>query len=1665
MGEQTFTTLELNCPGCGAFFRLKPKRGRLPKGPIPCPKCSTPIPVPKAQPKTSDEASSEEKPKEATPPQAQIMGRGILKKKKKLSAATKPPEPAPTPSLGHPLDLLDQAFDDELNKPNATFLGFPTLDNSGIGGLKKSSSAEPLSTQELESGQAPENSNAPWTNPFNDKSEAQDEFAREPTIVDDQAIIDKLRSVRNTQDIDPVSPDQPLRDTKDLSPLDPSKPLRDTKEFDPVGQVDRQTPISMDKLDKLFDDEQSNQQAKVKPQDVSWKEDPAGPFDLRDILEAEKNLGNDISGEITRNPALDESIYPTGEHKPAKPLPDDSFSAKMDKPKSSQLSKLSLSGSSALSIQETSDRSNSGAFQQARVSTGDIFSESSAVMGDDALNFTSPNDESQIPVPQNAIPSAGASSFGQKPNKLPDPTTAEVVDPVDQLIQQAEAKPTPETPANLVPSPKLDFSFDSESEAISPPEEPEESIVPDTPKEAPKETPADAFTEEPKEDVKEESKPASKMALSSLLKKKVNKDKLSKLKSSLAESSEAASANSTPTLEQPDNKLDLGLDINEISSALGLNEASEEQSASRATDEFDAQSLASISEAVFDKTQDKPQDKSQETIELRDVDELVAQTESTDPALKVPNLPEDTVPARKTVAGQPLALSHVDDQDATMEAPIDTFVTDNNVRGTITGQHLAISEAENEKPASALPEPVAPFKRLDLKSALQRKLQARAQEDDEFESSKSTLFGTPTSDAHEDPEPIAEAQEPPKPEPVEEAPKEEVSDALDISGLKLEAPSEIDAFPETPASAAVLEAPTEQGQKEDAREQSGIPLISGFPTPSSKSTDDLKIIRSKRRKPGDSHSGLFAQSIAKSLSQESSVTLGAAGERRGSGYIRLPTAEILEVLGEGSYRLMVEDIVYEPVDEQGLTALIKQGVLLGAEQIAEADGDWMPIAEHPVFRRLRRKMAIEAHALLAKYKRKQHEAQPEEERPPKIIEERFSTTRPLHAVTAPEDKDPYGPSEATDDEATKQMPLPDLSAKRAEDEEILDLSDALDDDLIDEPETQEPIIPPTPSEATEAFSDDDLVDEQPATPQAVVPPTPEQPAPAVDTVEQVDEPSEPEPVLAATVQPTQTPQPEPSTTTQDDPQEKPSARPAPQPEMPLDSEPTAAKPSGSGVKWLLVLILIAAIAMAVVVAVKPEWLGLKPKTTPTPKTLATKNNAQNNTTPKTNPKTTPKTDPKTTPKASNNAQNNTQNNAQNNANSPDIKKSPLALAMDKDKAGDHAGAVALLKPLYDKNPNDIEQTLLYARTLNKAKKYKLARRISIQALATKKATKDDEARLKDIYKQSIINDPILTQTKAMELKQSDMDGIEYVGEEKKYLFVKVRQGGQAKYIFKPSQVEWDDRWRADVAAWRLCEMLTCHFKVPKTVPAKIEKETFIKMMRAVNTPAQKKGLDRVVKGDELNTVKEDNGSGKKVQYVYGALQTYHEDAVPFPFEYKALWAAMINVTEEEKELKRKITDVLSLFERVGGGKYHEAITREIDKTNTQALITQVSSLLVFDYLINHRTRFARRSKQYGESTLLQNGQLMTLHHGMSWPPNRASSTVRARFRYASRFSRTLVMSLELIDPKFVNDVLFPDASKAEKRQLKVFWKQRKNTLRSVENLKKKYTEDSVLFFP
>ena len=150
-------------------------------------------------------------------------------------------------------------------------------------------------------------------------------------------------------------------------------------------------------------------------------------------------------------------------------------------------------------------------------------------------------------------------------------------------------------------------------------------------------------------------------------------------------------------------------------------------------------------------------------------------------------------------------------------------------------------------------------------------------------------------------------------------------------------------------------------------------------------------------------------SITQTLHRPTTLTLprnAQAGEYRGSGFILLKTSEIREAVGTGEFRLRISGREFGPLNETAVAELIKHGVFMGDGEIADLDGPWMPVMEHPIFIRLREQMATKAHQLLRELNIPGRTDQPEIPQTPEPVAapEPVATPEPVaitETVTAP----------------------------------------------------------------------------------------------------------------------------------------------------------------------------------------------------------------------------------------------------------------------------------------------------------------------------------------------------------------------------------------------------------------------------------------------------------------------------------------------------------------------------------------------------------------------------------------------------------------------------------------------------------------------------------------
>ncbi len=1463
MGDPTPGILELTCPGCQASFRLTAKRGRLPRGPIPCPKCKTAIPVPTATASAArTQAHTAETPQGGVPavsapregaPKAQIMGSGVLKRRRTARAegegegegdeptreiprdALRDADISSTPGIGQAeppapqerrsLGMFD-AFLDEGVGVSSTFLGFqrrvepearlatqpaedaPASESSDAVLIETIETARPdpqnqrvtqpvapvLAAPKLAQELSPHQratqpfqaSELPLPRPMFAEDQPDEslpgfnriphiptsDFSREETFVDDGRVMDAMRLQSRASLEAPESAH--LRRTQEL----------ERAEDDSLHQ--RKTPLGVDRLE--FTPEEAPAQA---PPEQRWDSDEVepGPFDLRDIVEAERNtMRSDISSEITRNPALEDSFFPSGVVEAAKPPPDD-FAPP----------------------------------ERGRVSAGDIFSES----GD--------------------VPSLGEHA--------------------SSMAASTEAGVTPDT-------------ADKPAQEAAPP-----------------------------------------AGLSSLLKKKMGGARVApKLPGQPAGERNPEDSGSA--------SLDALLDPQaHTASSRGMTRAIPEGKTDPAIDTlFDEEFLQQASDAI---------------------DEAELPTNQTYAGPANLNLPLATAsPARaEAQSATPHASASLDDA---LDAP-----PEGALRETMLG---------------------APSGRA-LLATLKRSLVQRQEA-----SSPAIAINAPEPEPSQTPEPA------PEPEPA-------------ASPVKDTHPSLFSAHDEADASMS--------------GEHSQLPTLGGL-AEVGRDLDQPKIIRSRRRRAGESQSGVFARPLAEGLGQESSVTLGGATERRGSGHIRLPTTEILEVLGNGHFRLMVEDIVYEPVDERGLADLIKQGVLMGAEMIAEADGDWMPINEHPVFRKLRKKMAMEAHAVLAKYRRRSVD---ELTRPPwEAVSARAEESAPAEPMTP-------AVSAPSSDEKPATLPEPKATSQ----EDVLDDLSGLFE--LPEEEEQQPARVSAPAATT-----------RPLTPlpsdvaEATAPPVEAPPSDALPTLDA------PAPLAAA-------------------PHEQPSSAPSPasnlddataarEPVMaesiaveeeadPLDPLAPSRRDNPSAGKIAIVVLILAALIVAGLLASGVIPLEQRNPlagdgSPPAPAQLAPREgDALNAPQPPSQAAS-----PALIAEAMGAAMTRVDAARQD----PHQEERQQSVALELREQGAHGAAGAIFRHLWRERPQDQEAALRAARALVDGERYREAREIMAAAMMHP----NPSSELGALYAQSITRDP--------GLRPSAPEPVSALGprqgrwaEERGVWRLELSRDGVTTHLFKPAQ-RGDYTWRAEIASWRLCEVMACPFIIPRTSAATLDRATLASLGEASVAPSEV-----IWSGDAASEV------------LAGALQEVPAQASPMPLEYRNSWRALIDLTERGDTLDAPMSKVLSPLMRPAPEPMREVMARHQDDLTTREFARQLSWMMTVDYLTNNRDRFTPDKERFGQRTQLVDGALMSTLHGNAWP-GRASGTVRGRFGWVSRFSAQLLGALQLMTPEAVDGALFPDATREERVALRIFWQQREDVLKRVDSLVGKYNTESVLAF-
>jgi hypothetical protein len=160
------------------------------------------------------------------------------------------------------------------------------------------------------------------------------------------------------------------------------------------------------------------------------------------------------------------------------------------------------------------------------------------------------------------------------------------------------------------------------------------------------------------------------------------------------------------------------------------------------------------------------------------------------------------------------------------------------------------------------------------------------------------------------------------------------------------------------------------------------------------------------------------------------------------------------------------------------------------------------------------------------------------------------------------------------------------------------------------------------------------------------------------------------------------------------------------------------------------------------------------------------------------------------------------------------------------------------------------------------------------------------------------------------------------------------------------------------------------------------------------------------------------------------------------------------------ELGASLKEALGGLERYQGGVWFEPGKAAAGEASVLSFARGVAGMLLLDYLIGNWERYARPDQ--GINAAIEGGELVSLYQGTAFPA-RTSSRVKGRFDYFSRYDAAMVEGMRQVSPELLDEVLFPEASGAERAGLRVFWERREDALKRIDAQVKKYGAEKVLF--
>ncbi|MBN1947864.1 MAG: hypothetical protein JW797_19515 [Bradymonadales bacterium] len=381
------------------------------------------------------------------------------------------------------------------------------------------------------------------------------------------------------------------------------------------------------------------------------------------------------------------------------------------------------------------------------------------------------------------------------------------------------------------------------------------------------------------------------------------------------------------------------------------------------------------------------------------------------------------------------------------------------------------------------------------------------------------------------------------------------------------------------------------------------------------------------------------------------------------------------------------------------------------------------------------------------------------------------------------------------------------------------------------------------------------------------------------------------------------------------------------------------------------------------------------------------------------------------------------------------------------QAEDLPRASACLQQATAQGLDGIELRLLQARLLLAEERYPEAR----QRLFALRDRQPDHLEIPRLLLAAFSQDPIFNRPVETLVPGVQIDQIRALGGGST-LTMRLRRDGETIAAFKPNQTRRQSNYRAEVAAFRLCPVIRCIFEVPYSFEVRIELRHFLRLygIRSLG-----EGTGYASNFSDLVWTR-DNGR----QYLHGVWKDWVPHFTKFPIEYEDVWTPWVSVDGDLDALDQPLADALAPLRGRPEGNYDD-ILAEAASATTRDLATQISNLLVFDFLINNWDRFS--TAYLGVNCQWADGRFVSIDNGagfMTRDPHRP----RTHLHQLSRFSRRLVREVRELDREALLPLLFPDPTAEEQLQYQAFLDRVDEFLAYVDDLIEQYGHEAVLAF-